>query len=102
MRKIVKDINVFDLKEMYTEKGTYDVRVVFNPKITEHSESASVSIKDSDGNDIKSVIKPWGMKVCCKFTIDDSVADGVATIFVEIPNFKNEIIKDYFKFWIIK
>ena len=93
---------IFNLRETYHELGTYEVKIVLNPKLFKNGHTAEVSIVDSDGRPMKCDVKKWGRKIVCFFTIDKDVPDGVAAIKLKLMNSKEKMIERALTFWIIK
>lgn len=71
---------VYNLRETYHELGEYEFKIVLDPAHFKNSQTCEVAIVDSDRRPLTFKVNKWGRKINVKFTIDGSVADGVASI----------------------
>ena len=90
---------VYGLLEIYHMLGIFDLKIVLSPKHFKNSHDYDLQIFDSDGEAIKFELIKWGRKMNCKFTIDNDVSDGIAS--VNIVNNKGTS-QGKFSFWVIK
>lgn len=97
-----KDYVVYDLKEMYTEKGEFSFKIVLNPNVYKNSHSCEFRMKDSDGNEMKFDLKKWGRKIMCSFVIDDGVPDGVSVVQGSVQRDDGSLGGFFLRFWVIK
>lgn len=99
MRKFSGNISVVNMRDTYHELGRHEFKIVLNPKKFKNYEGVTVKIIDSDGKNIPNEIKFWGVKINCVIDLDDNVADGVATVYLEA---KDQKIHEMLTFWVIK
>jgi hypothetical protein len=98
-----KSVVVLGLDETYPELGEYEFKVALDPDRFQNSHHCDVHMIDSDGNPIKCVVRRWGRKMNCTFTIDPNVADGVSTILVSLKEDElASVITVRYSCWIIK
>lgn len=104
LRKLSRGENivVMNMRDTYSELGTYEFKVVLDPKIFKGGCAADIEVRDSDGEPISSLVRPWGTKLMCKFTIDDGCSDGVATVKVHALDSSERWVDEYLQFWVIK
>lgn len=93
---------VYNLRETYHEVGEYEFKVVLNPKYFKNSHMSEVTIIDSDRKPIKFILKKWGRKINCTFTIDQNVPDGVSHVELIMKDDHDNVTNEYFRFWVIK
>lgn len=92
----------YNIRETYHELGTYEVKIVLNPRHFKNSHLSEVVILDSDGKPVKQDIKKWGRKINCVFTIDKDVSDGVAVVKIQLLTTKETKLNKQLTFWVIK
>lgn len=102
MPRIVEKFVVYGLRETYHELGTYEFKIVLNPRNFKNSHGSDITLVDSDAKPMKFIIKKWGRKISCTFTIDDSVADGVSVARLEMRDEKEVVHAGRLSFWVIK
>lgn len=102
MARPVEKFVAYNLRETYHELGEYEFKVVLHPRVFKNSHESSLSLVDSDGKPMSFVIKKWGRKINCSFTVDENVADGVSVARLEMRDERGEIHQGRFSFWVIK
>jgi hypothetical protein len=80
MARQIEKFTVYNLRETYHELGVYEFKVVLNQRFFKNSHDSDMTMVDSDGKPMAFSVKKWGRKMNCTFTIDNNVADGVASI----------------------
>lgn len=93
---------VYNLRETYHELGSYEFKVVLNPKFFKNSHRSELTLVDSDGRPMRYEVKKWGRKINCAFTIDPSVADGVSQAYLKLLTEKDDEVAGRLIFWVIK
>jgi hypothetical protein len=101
-KKFEGNLVVFDLRETYHEFGEYSFKIVLNPEMFRDSHDSVVSMVDASGRQMDFETKRWGRKINCSFVIDESVADGVSAVYLDLVNNKGEIVKEFLSYWVIK
>lgn len=93
---------IYGLRETYHEQGTFEFKVVLGPRQFKSSHGSSVRVVDSDRKPVSVDIKRWGRKMICTFVIDEDVADGVATVELDLTTTRGtrSIVRK--TFWVIK
>jgi hypothetical protein len=97
MRKFHGPFLAVDLRDIYTEKGSYEFKIALDPKKFSDAKSTSIVIRDVDGRDVPVKRRDWGTKICLTMTIDETVADGLVALHLE-----NELGRERYTFWVIK
>lgn len=93
---------VYNLREIYHELGSYELKIVLDPKLFKNSHLSEMTIVDSDGSGIKHELKKWGRKMSCVFVFDDTVPDGVCTVCLALVDDEGRKLTQRFSFWTIK
>ena len=102
MFKLYGNIAVYDLLETYHRCGKFSFKIVLDKKKFKNGHDSEVNIYDCHNKAITTEVKKWGRKINCMFTIDKNPPDGVSTIYVDIPDENDIIIRETLRFWIIK
>lgn len=89
---------VYGLDETYPYLGTYAFKIVLNPRYYKSGQDFDVAVWDSDRKPMRFELKKWGRKLNVSFTIEPSVADGVA--FATITRNGQEVGR--LTWWVIK
>lgn len=97
-----KKFIVYNLREIYHELGSYEFKIVLDPRSFKNCHMSDVSCKDSDGKDMKMTHEKWGRKINCFFTIDGNVSDGVAVVDMKLKDDDGHEVSDRLTFWVIK
>lgn len=82
MAKSPAKYQVYGLDETYPELGDFSFKIVVSPRVFKAGQEFEVVMRDSDRNLMKIDLKKWGRKLNVTFTVDQSVSDGVASVFV--------------------
>lgn len=93
---------VYGLREIYSELGEYEFKVVLDPKQYSDGHESEMDLVDSDGNQMRYTLRKWGRKLNCVFTVDLKTADGVSSINMELKDKKGLINRCRLSMWIIK
>lgn len=91
-------ILVRNVRETYHELGVFEFKVVLDPKRYPDPSEVWVKMVDSDGSPMDFSIRRWGTKLNVTFTVDDRVADGVASLRLGLGEKQTEMVT----YWIIK
>lgn len=89
---------VYNIRETYHELGDYQFKVVLNPRFYRTGHDFRAEMFDSSNRPMRHVFEVWGRKLNVKFTIDETVSDGVS--YVDIFRGDNKIAR--LNFWVIK
>lgn len=93
---------LLDLRETYNEVGEYSFKIVLDPNEYKPSHDAIIKILDPDRNEIECSVKKWGQKLCCCFSIDDRISNGVCLVEMMFVKKDGTKMREVTKFWVIK
>lgn len=96
------DFLVYGKRETYHELGSFELKVVLDPKRFKDARGSELSFLDSDRKPIRSEVKMWGRKLNCRFVLDESVADGVAIVNMVLRDGLGSFSSGSFTFWVVK
>lgn len=103
MSRPIEKFVVYNLRETYHELGTYEFKIVLNPRFFKSSHYCDMSLVDSDGRPINFKLERWGRKINCSFDINSRVADGVSHVRLALKSSEtSNISSGSLSFWIIK
>lgn len=97
-----KPFVVYNLRETYAELGNFEFKVVMDQKFAKDGHLEELQLVDSDMKPIRHEARRWGRKVNLSFTIDETVADGVASCHMKFVSGNGVTIPGKITFWIIK
>lgn len=102
MQTARKPYVVYNLRETYAELGNFEFKIVIDPKFFKGGILEEIYLVDSDMKPIKHEVRKWGRKVNLSFTIDGTVADGVASCHMRFVSESGMTIPGKVIFWVIK
>lgn len=102
MKKTKAPFVIYNLRETYAEKGTYEFKVVLNPDVFKNGHASEVRLVDSDMKTVPAEVRKWGRKINCSFTIDDSIPDGVISIWLHLRDEGGDTVNGKAICWVIK
>lgn len=89
------------LHEVYAQPGEYTAKIMIDPDVSPEIDEVHVTIRNSDGSDLRHSYRRWGTKLNLSFLIDSETPDGVATVEVHMSG-RGRKINKRFCFWIVK
>lgn len=93
---------VYNLRETYHELGSFEFKVVLDPRYFKNGHLSEVSLVDSDGRSLKYNVQKWGRKINCSFSLDQAVADGISTVKMVLRDDEGHEMAARASFWVIK
>lgn len=97
-----KNFIIKQLRETYHEVGNFSFKIILDPNLYKSSHNSHVEFVDSDNNPMKYCVKKWGRKINCDFTIDETVSDGVSSVYIKLEKKDGNMINELIQFWVIK
>ena len=96
-----RDLRVVGLRETYYEFGTYEFKIILNPKHFQSCHDCEIFLTDSDRRSIDVEVRRWGRKMVCSFVVGSALPDGVVDLKIVLRGQKRErTVKKMF--WVIK
>ena len=93
---------LYNLRETYHELGSYEFKVVLDPRSFKNGHFSDLTCVDSDGKPMRFEFQKWGRKINCKFIVDRTVADGVSTVRMILKDDEGHEHQARATFWVIK
>lgn len=93
---------IYNLRETYAETGRFEFKVVLNPDIFKNGQESDVTLIDGDMKKVPVEVKRWGRKINCTFVINETVPDGVMTIWLKLCDEGGQPVTGKASCWIIK
>lgn len=95
-------IDFKNLLEVYHELGTFEAKAIMEENLLKNFREHEFRAIDSSGKEMKTTSRVWGNKLKCCFTIDNSVADGVALARLSVTTADRQTHVKTAYFWVVK
>jgi hypothetical protein len=92
----------YGLREIYHELGTYEFKIVLNPRFFTNSHLSEISFLNPDGGPMTCSVDKWGRKINCSFTVDDGIPDGVILVNMRLVDDKEQVTNHRLTLWVVK
>ena len=93
---------IYNLRETYHELGTFEFKIVLDPRYFKNGHLSEVFLHDSDGKPMEVDVKKWGRKINCTFCIGPNVPDGVSVIRMNLKDDAGSEHSARASFWVVK